>query len=53
MEIENKYLSLKDLEKIKHHSYKSTGNSKLDNIINPFWVWCVDLLPTVIYLVYL
>jgi len=47
MEIENKYLCLKDLEKIKNHSYKSTGYSKLDNLMNPFWTWCADILPTV------
>jgi len=47
MEIENKYLSLKDLEKIKTHSYKTTGYSKLDNLMNPFWIWAADLLPNV------
>lgn len=47
MEIENKYLTLKDLEKIKTHSYKTTGYSKLDNLMNPFWIWSADLLPTV------
>jgi hypothetical protein len=47
MEIENKYLSKKDLEKIKNHKYQTTGYSKLDNLMNPFWVWCANLIPKV------
>ena len=48
MEINNKYLTTKDLEKIKTHKYSTTGYSKLDNLMNPFWIWTANLLPIVI-----
>lgn len=47
MEYENKYLTLKDLEHIKDHKYVTTGYSKLDNLMNPFWIWCVNFVPRV------
>lgn len=53
MEYENKYLSLKDLENIKCHTYKTTGYSKLDNLMNPFWIWCADLLPHVYFILFI
>jgi len=45
--IKNKYLSEKDLENIKNHKYNTTGYSKLDNLMNPFWIFCANLIPKV------
>jgi hypothetical protein len=41
------YLSSTQLENIKNHSYKSTGYSKLDYKMNPFWEACAKYLPFV------
>ena len=43
----NKYLSEKDLENIKNHKYNTTGYSTLDNLMNPFWIFCANLIPDV------
>ena len=41
------YLSEKEVENIKTHSYKTTGYSWLDKKINPFWEKCALMLPYV------
>lgn len=43
----NKYLNEKDLENIKNHKYQTTGYSKLDNLMNPWWNFCASLIPRV------
>jgi hypothetical protein len=45
--MKNKYLSEKDLEHIKNHKYQTTGYSSLDNLMNPFWILCANLIPNV------
>jgi hypothetical protein len=41
------FLSTVDLDNIKNHEYKSTGYSKLDNIMKPYWVWVASHIPYV------
>lgn len=41
------YLSQQGLEHIASHKYKSAGYSWFDNVLNPFWEYCVGFLPMV------
>jgi hypothetical protein len=41
------YLSEKEVNHIKEHTYKTTGYSWLDTKINPFWELCAKRLPYV------
>ena len=43
-----KYLTLKDIEHINSHKYKSGGNSFLDNYMDIFWNESVKYIPKVI-----
>ena|SRR3990167_5905616 len=35
----------KDIENLKNYSYKAGEYTKLDNLMNGFWLWAVELLP--------
>jgi len=39
------YITKEGLMELKNYQYKSGGYSWLDNKMNPFWVYCVTLLP--------
>ena len=38
-------LTEKDLENMKNHKYQTTGYTKIDNMMNPFWIKCASFLP--------
>eukprot|EP00345_Euplotes_harpa_P000179 CAMPEP_0168320456 /NCGR_PEP_ID=MMETSP0213-20121227/1678_1 /TAXON_ID=151035 /ORGANISM="Euplotes harpa, Strain FSP1.4" /LENGTH=195 /DNA_ID=CAMNT_0008321903 /DNA_START=17 /DNA_END=604 /DNA_ORIENTATION=- len=40
-----KFITVSGLQKIHDHKYKSAGWSILDNLMNPFWEFCVRLMP--------
>jgi len=42
-----KFISEKGLIELKNYQYKSGGYSYLDNKMNPFWLYVVELLPLV------
>ena len=42
------YFNTEELIELKNHTYSTTGYSKLDNIMNPYWEFCSKLLPHVI-----
>ena len=40
-----KYISDDGLKNIKNFKYKAGVYSKLDQQMNPFWLWCCEFLP--------
>ena len=41
------YFSEDEMNHIKDHKYETTGYSKLDNLMNPFWEACANRIPYV------
>jgi len=44
---DSNYFTDKEIDTLKTHKYQSSGNTPLDNFINPFWEFCAKCLPYV------
>ena len=42
-----KYISPEGLEKLLDYKYTSGESTPLDNALQPFWCWFVELMPMV------
>ena len=41
------FITAQGLHALDNYQYVSGGYSPFDNFVNPFWEWCVTLLPLV------